>query len=204
MKKKIIFTVGLSCLLTFTSCSTASANNEDFSNLEICQFGEVNCIPYNDLETLEEESDVIVIGAFKDNSEQKEVYQYNDHFQKDVLTVVISTNKIEISKVIKGDVKEGDFLSISQDYGIVDDKYVTLSHLTPMIKGDQWLFFLTKNTKELRAGTYSCTGDADGRYPLKDFSYKKIALTDFEDYGVLFKEDFKENIYNEILKKYSF
>lgn len=49
---------------------------------------------------------------------------------------------------------------------------------------------------------YFCTGDSDGRYPVKDFAYKRIALTENEDLGVFDEKDFKDEIYNEILEKY--
>lgn len=205
MKKCILDFLLISYILTSAACTGApSGNTEEFSDLELAEWGESNRMVFGDLEQLEKHSDIIVVGTFNKDSEQEEIYQYDGHFEKDVLATVISTNSIEVSKVIKGDVNVGDTVPITQDYGVIDNQLVTTSELTPMLKGDTWIFFLSENTSEIRAGKYSCTGDNDGRYPLKNFSYRRIALTDNEDLGVYNKEDFREDIYSEILEKYDF
>ena len=166
MKKYFLPILSIMYILTFTACTGKSLDNtEEFSDLELAEWGELNQMVYNDLEHLEKDSDIIVVGTFKEDSEQKEVFQYDSHFEKEVLSTVISTNYIEVSKVIKGSVNVGDAIPVTQDYGIVDNQLVTTSRLTPMLKGDTWIFFLSENTSELRAGKFRCTGDNDGRYP---------------------------------------
>lgn len=193
------------CALLFVSCSSDNVVqiSEDFSEFEFTDWGEYNRLIYTNLEHLEKDSEIIVVGTFIAETEQEEIYQHNAHFGKDVLSTVISSNSIEVSKVIKGDVAVGDVVPITQDYGIVENQFLAISRLTPMLKGDSWIFFLSEN-KNLAVGKYSCTGDNDGRYPLKNFSYRRIALTDNEDLGVYDKEDFREDIYSEILEKYDF
>lgn len=203
--KKIfsVFLIGVLCSLTFASCSgDYSKDTCDFSELEFSDWGETNRLFYTNLDDLEKDSEIIVIGTFTDDTKQEEIYQYNSHFQKDILATIISTNSIEVLNVIKGDVKAGDTIPVTQDYGISDNQFIAISRLTPMLKGDTWLFFLSENKSEIRKGKYSCTGDNDGRYPLENFSYRKTALTDNENLGVYNKEDFREDIYKDILEKY--
>lgn len=189
------------CTLTLASCNESnSEHSEEFSGLEFQKFDEGNRIIYKNLENLENDSDLIVVGTFIGDAKQEEVYTYESHFEKEILSFVVSQNNIEISKVIKGDVSVGDEIVLKQLYGVIDDQFMTDSNLTPMLKEDTWLFFLSKNND----GAYYCTGDNDGRYPLKNFSYRRIALTDNEDLGVYNKEDFREDIYSEILEKYDF
>lgn len=203
MKKSIsVFLIGIFCALTLSSCgNVSSVNNEEFSGLEFVDFGETNRLLFENLEYLEEYSEIIVVGTFIGDTEQEEIYQYDSHFGKDVLATVVSKNYIKVSKVIKGNVDIGDTVAITQRYGVVDDQFIAISRLTPMLKDDAWIFFLSENN-EVGAGAYHCTGDNDGRYPLENFDYKKIALTDNENLGVFNKEDFREEIYKEILKKY--
>lgn len=205
MKKVLkIFIVCTLSILMFTSCnSVTSQDKEEFSELEFKNWGAPNRIVFTDLNHLEDYSDIIVIGSFTEDASQKEIRQYDSQIGSDVLAAVISTNNIKVSKVIKGDLQVGDTVTITQRYGIIDGKFINNSDLTPMLKGDTWLFFLYESDN-LNVGTYRCTGDSDGRYPIKNVSYRKIAFTDNEDIGVYNKEDFREDIYKEILEKYDF
>lgn len=197
MKKIIsILLSGVIFVLTLSSCSYQNPESEEeFSGLKLTDLGESNRPTYDDLKSLEEKSDLIIVGKVTGDSQQEEFYQDEN---KDILLSVVSTNKVEVLKVIKGDIKEGEILSVTQRYGIIDDRFLYMSRLTPMLNNDNWLFFLTKREN----GTCYCTGDNDGRYPLENFSYRKIALTDNEDLGVYDKKDFREDIYKEILEKY--
>lgn len=203
MKKNIfILLIETMCVFLLASCSNAdTANKELFSGYEFKKLDEGNRPVYNSLDELENECDIIVVGTFTGDARQDEVYTYEESFGKDVLSFIISQNDIEVSKVIKGNVKVGDKISVIQLYGTVDTKFMTNSNLTPMLKDDKWLFFLSESNGDY-SGAYYCTGDNDGRYPLENFSYRKTALTDNENLGVYNKEDFREDIYKEILKKY--
>lgn len=203
MKKIIIvFLAVILFALTLTSCSGEAAvgDAEEFSGFELVEWGESNRLSYFSLETLEKNSDLILVGKFDGDASQDEVYQYDDNFQKDLLTFVKSKNDVEVLKVYGGDINVGDRVTVTQYYGTYGNELVTDSKLTPMLKGDTWLFFLRQKDD----GTYSCVGDNDGRYPLKNTEYRKIALTENEDLGVYKKEDFREDIYEEILEKYDF
>ncbi len=207
MKKSLFLILSLAVMLLFTSCSAPEAVEEEepkeaFSGLELNKSTEFanRYKPYA-LEDLEETCDAIVVGTYVGDTRQKEIYQYDYQVEKDTLVNTITYGSIEVSKVFKGDFKEGDIIEYAQEYAVLDNEYITFSDLTPMSEGDTWLFFLFNNYD---SGIYYCLGDSDGRYPIKDFAYQRIALTDNEDLGVFDKEDFNEEIYNEILEKYEF
>ena len=200
MKKIIISFLTLSILILFTSCSVTE-ETEEFSNLNFVQWGEGNYLQFFDLESLENYSEIVVVGTFFEESTQEIKYKYMDIFDKEVLFSVKSFNEIEITKVFKGDVNVGDTLKIGQEYAVVEDRFVTESALTPMMKGDTWIFFLEPSDN---GEYYYCVSYSEGRYPVKDFVYTRIALTENEDLGVYDVKDFKEEIYNEILEKYDF
>lgn len=199
MKKIIISFLTLSILVLFASCSVTE-ETEEFSDLTLLNTSDDgNRLPFFDLESLESHSKIAVVGTFTDDSTQELTYRYEDIFGKDILAFVKSFNNIEVTKVLKGDVNEGDILKIGQNYAVVDDRLITDSALTPMMKGDTWIFFLVPSDS---GEYYFCTGDSDGRYPVKNCEYAKIALTKNEELGVYDKKCFNEDIYNELLKKY--
>ncbi|MCM1299395.1 MAG: hypothetical protein NC203_06295 [Firmicutes bacterium] len=202
MKKSfLILLIGVLYTAVLTSCGGDNVgDNEEFAGLKLVEWEEGNRLQYFDLEHIEKSSDLILIGKFTGDAVQEEIYQYDEHFQKDIVIFTKSKSTLEILKVYSGDVNEGDSITVTQYYGVYDDSLATDSKLTPMLKDDTWLFFLTADND----GTYYCTGDNDGRYPLQNTSYRKIALTDYEDLGVYRKEDFREDIYAEILKSYEF
>lgn len=199
MKKFFSLFISLFFTLTMSSCSAPV--EEAYSGLEFVEFGEVNRLKLYDLDSLEESSDVIVEGTFVGDSDQELIYLFDDQVNKDTLMNIISYNNIEISRVIKGNVNVGDTLTIAQEYAVIDDRFLTYSELTPMQEGDTWLFFLFNNDN---SGIYYCSGDSDGRYPIRDCVYSKVAFTENENLGVYEKESFNEKIYGEILEKYDF
>lgn len=201
MRKIIVAFLLIVCTLTMlTSCST-SETTEAFSDLSLVKGGEHNRFPFYDLEQLERCSEIAVVGTFIEETTQETKYKYSDFFGKDILFTVKSFNTIEVTQVLKGNVNVGDTIKICQNYAVIEDRFVTDSALTPMMKGDTWIFFLEPNDN---GEYYFCTSDSDGRYPVKDFSYARIALTENEDLGVFDESDFKKEIYEEILEKYEF
>lgn len=200
MKKYIIVLLAICTLTMLASCSASEAT-EAFADLELVRWGEGNRFPFYNLEHLERCSEIVVVGTFIEDSTQELTYRYEEIFDKEILTYVQSFNHIEVKQVFKGDVNVGDTIKICQPYAIVDDRFVTDSALTPMMKGDTWIFFLEPSDN---GEHYFCTSDSDGRYPVKDFSYARIALTENEDLGVFDESDFKKEIYEEILEKYEF
>ncbi|MCH5205512.1 MAG: hypothetical protein J1F09_01080 [Oscillospiraceae bacterium] len=196
--KKIfsIITVCVICIFTFTACNQST---KEFSDVELVKWGEADRILHYSLEELEKDCDIAVVGTFVGDSTQDITYQYSDDFGKEIILGVKSFNTIEVKQVLMGDINVGDTLNVSQRYGVVDDRLITMSELTPMIKGDTWIFFLYNNYD---SGIYVCCGDSDGRYPLPNSVNKTLAVTKFSNLGVYDELDFKSGIYSEILEKY--
>ena len=127
---------------------------------------------YRTLDELEQFSQIAVIGEFVNDTEQDLDYQYDKEFGKDILVNATSHNEIKVLKVLKGDVPEGN-LKLSQRYGVENDprQLVTFSEMTPMEKGDRWIFFLYYD--EIY-DTWWCAGDYTGRYPILTDSLKDL------------------------------
>ena len=98
---------------------------------------------YYSLDELERFSQIAVIGEFTNDTEQKLDYEYDSEFGKEILVNATSWNEIKVIKVLKGDVPDG-LVKISQRYGIQEEpkQLVTFSEMTPIRKGDKWVFFL--------------------------------------------------------------
>ncbi|GHU56560.1 hypothetical protein FACS1894132_14090 [Clostridia bacterium] len=180
-----------------------------------------------DYETLEQYSEIIVIGKILSDGSQENLSFYDYDLQKDIVYGYISYNQIEVLKVFKGDVAVGDKLNICQDYGVTaNDELYSQSKLTPMEKDDEWLFFLEL---DLRHEDYTCSANdfGFGRYPiptaeieetvdkLEELSTKKPKNWQkeykkeqknlkTEDFGVFSEENIKIDIYSKILDNYDF
>lgn len=195
MKKIISVIAALAVCLSLTACNKAPQTGP-FAGLELVDAsGTLNRIHYDTLDFLEEETDVAVIGRFIDDTVQ-EIY-----YQGGAFSNITSFNTIEVTKVLLGDVEVGDQLKIAQSYGVLDDRLISFSKLTPMQKGDEWIFFLVLSGAP--GEIYWCTGDTDGRYPTKNSSDNEVMpLAKSPELGVYKKADFNKNIYNELVKKY--
>ena len=161
MKRLIIPVIIIVMLMP--GCSTASSI--DKSEPEVIRV-EGDRIVYSDLKSLTAASELIVIGEYAGDTEQNLKYEYSEGYKKDVLMDVVSTNTIHVKKILKGspDKKE---LKISQRYGTEEERnaLVTFSSMTPMKKGEEWIFFLYYDAVN---DTYWCAGDYSGRYPLPE------------------------------------
>lgn len=201
MKKiLLLFFTATLCLITMTSCN--QHEEIPFEGLEVARSGEVNRPTYSDLASLEADSDLIVVGTCVGEAEQKDIYQYDGHFDEKILVMYNTLCNVEIKQVFKGDVEVGDTISVCQQYGVDEEggNFWTFSNLTPMLDGDTWLFFLYDN----RGENYMCCGDEDGRYPIRNQTYRRTAVTDSEELGVLDMNYFNWEVYYEIMGNYEF
>ena len=162
MKKTIALIASTAMLLT-ASVGCGIKNNDEknskpeASDIEVVHL-EADRPIYDDVSELAESADLIVIGEFIKDSEQELIYDNGG-----VFVSVTSTNEIAVQKVLKGSV-DGDTLQIVQDYGIDrTNRLITFSDMTPMEKGDRWIFFLVYD--EYR-DAYWVSGDYTGRYPV--------------------------------------
>lgn len=185
---------------TLTACSqTPKEIPKDFSGIELLKWGESDRRVYDDLETLEESSDLVVVGTFIGDSVQNLDYHYSEFFGKEIIGNVHSMNTIKVSRVIKGDIEEGDTVEIRQGYAVEDGQLITSSDLTPMVNGDTWVFFLSTAND---CGYYWCTGDSDGRYPVNAVQNQSLAVSEYSALGVYDRQNFKDKIYGELVEKY--
>lgn len=201
--KKIIVLVSMLVLfiISLTACNQSSNSSiaDDFSGIKVAKWGEADRWVYNNLDELEMASDIIVVGTYKESTTQKIDYRYSEAFGKDIIDLVHSYNTIEVSRVIRGDVKQGDLLRVSQGYAIIDDEILTISDLTPMVKGDTWIFFLQGSPDD---EIYWCTGDSEGRYPVSGHQNRRLAISKSSELGVYDEANFRNDIYDELVEKY--
>lgn len=198
MKKIISIISALALCVTLTACNKTETPN-DFSSIEVVKWGEGDRPVYYQLDDLEKASELVVVGTLLDDAEQVVDTAYSEFFEKDIIKWVSSYGTVEVTKVIKGDVSVGDTIKVGQLYGLVDNRLITMSALTPLVKGDTWLFFLSTSGD---CGYYWCTGDSDGRYPVSTVQNQALAVSEYSQLGVYNREDFKDEIYSEIVEKY--
>lgn len=205
MKKIISVMAALAACVSLTACGGTTEAPDIYSDLDLARTGCMNRVCPDSLEELESYCDTIVVGEFIDDSVSDITYEYRASFDKEIVVDIKSYNTIEVKQVLMGDVNVGDKLSTLQDSGIVDGKFYTFSELTPMVKGDEWLFFLAKDDNDV----YWVMCDSDGRYPTKSsaesnrrVAFKNAALSDSYQLGVFDEESFNQSIYGEIVEKY--
>ena len=190
MKKIVTIIALISACVTLTACNKTSESSEawshsggdKFADLELAK-GHCDRVVYEKLTELEVDSDLIVVGEFIGDASQNVDYAYDSTFDKDVVVNVTSTGTLRISKVLKGEIAEGDCVDIYQRYGIVDGRLVTFSELTPMQDGDEWLFFLKKSTG---VDGYWCSSDTLGRYPIPSAENAPMPLFDNPEKNYVF------------------
>ncbi|MCL2052696.1 MAG: hypothetical protein FWG91_13370 [Lachnospiraceae bacterium] len=149
-------------------------------------------------------ADLIVIGEFCEETDIIVRYEYNNILGKDVWTDGTAVGKLRITRVLKGDKKKGDIITIGQHYFFDEENndLITYSELTPMHKGDRWIYFLRG-----WGDHYSAAGDYDSRYPLPNKDIMKIieAPQEHEDFdpllfGVYNRSKINFSLYAEILE----
>lgn len=143
---------------------------------------------YSGFKELEENSELIVIGHFIEDAVEK-----GNAF----------TNAFEITQVLKGST-EDDVIRIYQRYTVnkSSKRIVAYSHLTPMEKGSEWICFLKCSDPE--DVLYYHAGDTMGRYPFREIDQDKLVNGEYSSkyIGVYQAEDFRYDIYLELLKEY--
>ena len=201
MKKIAALISAFTLCVTLTACSSPSPKEipDDFSGIELLRWSEADRQVFGTLEEIEEACDLVVVGTFIEDSIQDLDYHYDDFFGKEIIGLVHSENTIEVSQVLRGDAEPGDLLEIHQGYAVNDGKLISWSDLTPMIKGDTWVFFLSTANG---CSFYWCTGDSDGRYPVSTAQNQSLAVSEYSELGVYDRNDFKDRIYNELVEKY--
>ena len=210
MKRKSLCILLLT--LAVTGCSTTNTNknsadgindtssttyitDQDLSKMNYIKW-EADRIVYNDVQTLAEASDLIVIGTFIDDAKQDISRRYHEDAKKELISDYVSYNTIKVDKVFKGNA--ADEVTVSQRYAFLEDtnSILTYSELKPMLKGDSYIFFLGFDESN---NTYYVVGDSDGRYPVPKSG---TADSSDESYGVISENALSKNkaLYQEVLK----
>ena len=148
--------------------------------------GDVQEMP-GSIKQLAQTSQLVVTGHFTDNTRQTVTQTYNEALGRWVLSSCRSTNSFTVDRVIRGDASEGDAITIEQDYAYLEDenKLVSYSGLTPMNKGEKWIYFLNYDKEN---DCYCANYDAAGRYPLEYedvLDYELGIYDEFEAYWSL-------------------
>lgn len=199
----------------------------DYSKLEMKYIGDEypnypNPSKFRSYDELAEYSQLVVMGTFTSDSGQvAQTYELPDFSQAmkgDYFNKYISFNSLKVEKVLKsnGKVWAGDEIIITQPYSVYThsiDEYppddgkgalYSFSQLTPLIKGDKWIYFLTENSSgypEIFGDqSYSAVNDYEGRYPVPDeenplFEYRENVN------GVVAPAVFNQGIYSELKEK---
>ena len=177
------------------------------------------------------ESGLIVIGEFVEDAHSIISYIYDPNFDKGIIRDSISYNRLLVTEVLKGDVKLGDIITIQQNYRIEEGRGALVSYdgLTPMNKGDRWIYFLNSydNDEDIKdfkqylieyfnisdeseldeyANAYINSGMyEEGRYPVPDkgiadaVKQKSFDKIDSSALGLLNRGDFDFALYAQLL-----
>lgn len=166
---------------------------------------------YKSYDELAADSSLIVMGTFTDDTYQSVDGTERPDFLKAMLAgyfnKYISFNTLKVEKVLKTNSKvyEGDEIVIAQSYVKAEGGLYSFSQLTPMIKGDRWVFFLNQYSdsypeETYGTGAYYTVNDYEGRYPVpgdenEPFVYKENTK------GVAAPAKFNESVYSELEEK---
>ena len=156
-------------------------------------------VPYNDLQSLEREADLVLIGTPAEdfvNREHKTIYYSGGKAGKTIQDVYTLTN-FKVQKVIKSNGENFAFedktIQVVEPVGLVQEltgkKKFQFEDYSEMEKGKKYVVFLKKNTE----GQYSVMSLAFGKYSLDTSDAQDI--TDIEK---------RETIKKELKNKYQF
>ncbi|MCH5209300.1 MAG: hypothetical protein J1F04_10465, partial [Oscillospiraceae bacterium] len=147
----------------------------DFSELEPTFYSIAELAYPENFFELAYESDLIVVGTFTDDAWQYQpltgdINRSNGTFNGQ------SYNTLRIDEVYKGNIVVGTEIVIGDNYIVNDGKLIYVSGYTstPMIKGDRWVYFLTKSTLN---DIYYSTRSYCGRSPVPGYE-NTFALSD--------------------------
>lgn len=224
MKKIFSFISTAALILTFTGCNNIPAEqSSDTGNSKIASLPktdsnsshsdedpyaglklsnnrekiEVDTITHDTLNELENHCSLAVIAKVIGNPRQETFY--DDSLGINIFVNVITLNTVEITKVLKGDINVGDRIDVYACYGVMGKSFITFDGITPLMEGDEWVLFLSKDD----FGDYYQTGGVGGRYPTKNVKNNRaFSLSEYSELGVFNEKDFNRNIYNELLEKY--
>ncbi|MDE6725632.1 MAG: hypothetical protein K2J79_08500, partial [Ruminiclostridium sp.] len=177
---------------------------KDFVMVDYMDFTEY----YNTYRDLLNDCDLAVVGEFVDDPWQD--IDPDDYTEIQPLDFS-SYNRFKINSILSAEgpttTEQGTDIIISQDYAIKGGSIISRSKLTPMLKGDKWVYFLKYSEKD---GVYYPLNDYMGRYPDPYFNWVYNRDPDIKDsanrflpamtnkYGLTDENDFNENIFRTL------
>lgn len=203
MKKLITVITALALCLVLTGCNSAPKTTSRFEGMKFAKTETDGIKLAKTFDDVIDMSDFIVVGEFIDDSEVVREFQvYDQNLKKDLTVDVVSACPMRITKVLYGDAEIGDIVNVLQAEGVCNNVFMTRSLLTPMQKGDEWIFCLSR-AKSHDLDGYWCVGQSDGRYPTNNVgSNETMCFSDYPELGVYQRSDFNEKFYNELVEKY--
>lgn len=163
-------------------------------------------IVIEDVDQLEKESDIIILGKVMPNPENIIIKDSDG----DIAVGYTKTN-LSILKVYSGEVEQGDQIALTEEYykGRIDGKrYIfAAENYAPSTENAEYIFFLKKysNKSARYGGMYYPVGVEKGRYPGDEkIKTKGLAALVNEDLS-LGNEDPTDYIelYKEVLRRYN-
>lgn len=179
----------------------------DYSEFD--SLGGVLCAEYPEYFTTyskaEQLSKIVVVGEFVDDPRQN--IDPDDTEAEYPVDAFCSCNLFRIDKILKNDtrgslpfsVSEGDNIVISQGYAIQGNKVLSDSKLTPMLKGDRWVYFLDYAAD---GNVFYPLNDYMGRFPDPSDGARNRHLSAMtNEYGLTDANDFNKGIYRVLEQK---
>lgn len=161
------------------------------------------------------QSDLIIAGQFADDTHQtqdpEQIHSSSLSYWSEQRSDEGSYNYLSVERVLKGDIDVGDHVLIRQETSLNingANGYTAFAEdlLTPMVKGDSWIYFLKKGED----GIYTPVNGPQGRYPMPDNTNAYMLAADIikdkiDDFGS-FKGSAvtnRDEIYAELLKVFN-
>jgi len=152
--KKTIITVSILSLITiFTITGTLLMRNPSknlIASNKIVNFGHYESFAdyelFANLDSISNKARVVVIGKVVEVNKPQEI-KIGESFSPEKnesvdVTDVYTVSDIKVEKVIKGDVKHGDIVSVKQRGGLYNGKNYTEKGAEYLVEGDRNVFFL--------------------------------------------------------------
>lgn len=157
---------------------------------------------FHTIDELENDSELVVVANF---TGERELYHREEPHGGPGIT--LSKSNVGIEKVLKGDAKEEETISVFEEGYIKNDYYVNTANYKWMNKDGRYLLFLEWNT---RKDTYIIVGIYQGKYDLnltKEIAQHKSTKKAFLDSEVEFlgRDHELEHFYKlkeQAIKKY--
>ncbi len=220
LKKIIVAFCFVTIAMGLVACSAASGNSKmdsvvpsSLEKIPLTINSKVSIVSgdtlYNPktLKEVEGLAEYIVKGRLLNDAKQK---LYRNGSAPVIFGVTVSS--FEISKVFKGDLKEGDKIPIAERYYTLEENGETTRYeldYAPSEPDKEYIFFLIKEKdkrNDFLYGFFTPSVKETGRYPVitpKDSDFSRVGLMSADELNLVKTEpDTYQEIYEQVIKKY--